>query len=124
MELGELVSMYRKRSGLTIGELASKSGVPKGTLNKIINGVTKSPSIESMKSIAKALGCTLEDFDDSPQPPNEMTSEEFELIKKYRAIDRRGRSNVDAILSLEYSRCDDQEKGDEALSISCNTKDA
>lgn len=66
MEVGELISFFRKQAGMTIDELAAKSGVPKGTLNKIIGGVTKAPTLDNMKSIAKALGKTLADFDDAP----------------------------------------------------------
>lgn len=66
MEVGELISFFRKQSGMTIDELSAKSGVPKGTLNKIIGGITKAPTLDNMKSIAKALGKTLADFDDEP----------------------------------------------------------
>ena len=66
VEVGELISFFRKQSGMTIDELSAKSGVPKGTLNKIIGGVTKAPTLDNMKSIAKALGKTLADFDDEP----------------------------------------------------------
>lgn len=66
MEVGELISLYRKQAGLTIDELAERSGVPKGTINKIIGGVTKAPTLPNMKSIARALGKTLADFDDLP----------------------------------------------------------
>ena len=45
MELGELISLYRKQKGMTIDELAEKSGVPKGTINKIIGGITKAPKL-------------------------------------------------------------------------------
>lgn len=69
MELGDLVSFYRKQAGLTIDELSERSGVPKGTLNKIIGGVTKAPTLDNMKAIAKALGKTLADFDDHPIKP-------------------------------------------------------
>lgn len=68
MEVGELISLFRKQAGMTIDELSAKSGVPKGTLNKIIGGVTKAPTLDNMKSIAKALGKTLADFDDEPIP--------------------------------------------------------
>lgn len=66
MEVGELISLYRKQAGMTIDELACKSGVPKGTLNKIIGGVTKAPTLDNMKAIARALGKALADFDDEP----------------------------------------------------------
>ena len=54
MELGDYVSLYRKEAGLTIDELASKSGIPKGTINKIIAGTTKSPTLETVQCIAAA----------------------------------------------------------------------
>ena len=55
MELGEYITKYRKEAGITIDELASRSGVPKGTINKIIAGTTKSPTLENVRSIATAL---------------------------------------------------------------------
>lgn len=42
--------------------LSELSGLPLGTLNKIIYGDTKSPTLDNMQAIAKALGCTLDDF--------------------------------------------------------------
>lgn len=62
MTTGELLSLYRQEAGLTIDELVEKSGVPKGTINKIISGDTKGPSLPTMKALAKALGKTLNDF--------------------------------------------------------------
>ena len=70
MELGEYVSKYRKEAGFSIDYLAEKSGVPKGTLNKIISGDTRSPTLETVIDIARALGKSLDDFLDSP-PINE-----------------------------------------------------
>jgi transcriptional regulator with XRE-family HTH domain len=64
MELSDLITRYRKESQLTIDELAEQSGVPKGTLTKIIGRITKAPSLETVKAIAHALGKTLADFDD------------------------------------------------------------
>lgn len=69
MEIGELIAMYRKKAGMTIDELAEKSNVPKGTLNKIIGGITKAPTLDTVKAIAKALGKNLSDFDDIEKTP-------------------------------------------------------
>lgn len=80
MEIGELISRYRKDAGMTIDELVAASGVPKGTLNKIINGNTKSPTLETVKAIASALGKKLSDFDEpaklkeAPAPPGNERS--------------------------------------------------
>ena len=99
MELGAIISEKRKQAGLTIDELAAKSGVPKGTLNKIINGYTRDPQIETVKSIARALNCTLEDFDDSPRVRT-LSQEE------YRLLDSIGQEIVQFIIKKELERAE------------------
>ena len=41
----------RKLSGMSLDDLSEKSGVPKGTLAKITSGITKSPSLDTMRSL-------------------------------------------------------------------------
>lgn len=95
----EKIAEYKKKLGITTEELSRRSGVPLGTLNKILSGATKDPKLETLKAIARVLGCSLDDFDDSeiserPEPTyedikyliarngKEMTQEEkLELIK-------------------------------------------
>jgi len=60
----EKITEYKKKLGLTTEELSEKSGVPLGTLNKILSGATKDPKLETLKSIAHVLGLSLDDFDD------------------------------------------------------------
>ena len=60
----EKIAEYKKKLGLTTEELSEKSGVPLGTLNKILSGATKDPKLETLKSIAHVLGVSLDDFDD------------------------------------------------------------
>ena len=104
MEIGELITLYRKQAGLTIDELSEKANVPKGTLNKIIGGITKAPTLETMRSIAYALGKKLADFDNEPDIPILYSPAEDQLIKKYRTLDRHGKNAVDCILDIEIDR--------------------
>lgn len=97
MELGALVSKYRKEAKLTIDELAEISGVPKGTINKIISGATKSPTVPNMKALAKAMGKTLADFDDpvseiKKAPPIE--DGDMEMLGLYHKLDNRDQGRV------------------------------
>lgn len=69
----EKISEYKKKLGLTTEELSIKSGIPLGTLNKILSGATKDPKLETLKAIARVLGLSLDDFDDmdmekAPEP--------------------------------------------------------
>lgn len=105
MELGELISFYRRQAGITIDELSEKSGVPKGTITKIIGGVTKAPTLENVKAIARALGVKLSDFDDDPEIPDMFSPTEQSHIKKYRLLDPYGKEAVDGLLDVEWRRC-------------------
>lgn len=60
----EKINEYKKKLGMTTEELSEKSGVPIGTLNKILSGATKDPKLETLKAIARVLGLSLDDFDD------------------------------------------------------------
>lgn len=87
----EKINEYKKRLGLTTEELSRLSGVPVGTLNKILSGATKDPKLETLKAIARVLGLTLNDFDDISYPStiaahfngSEFTEEEWDDIKAY-----------------------------------------
>lgn len=104
MELGELLTKYRKEAGLTIDELAEKSGVPKGTINKIIAGTTKAPTLENVRALAYAMGKTLDDFDTTKKSRTVLPAPELELLKRYRALDAHGKRMVDMVLEEETSR--------------------
>ncbi len=90
----EKIAEYKKKLGLTTEELSVRSGVPVGTLNKILSGATRDPKLETLKAIARVLGLSLNDFDDEPyqQPTtiaahhegDEFTSDEWEEIEKFK----------------------------------------
>jgi len=47
----EKIAEYKKKLGMTTEELSEKSGVPIGTLNKILCGATKDPKLETLKAL-------------------------------------------------------------------------
>lgn len=46
----------RKRQGLSVAELAQRSNLPKGTVEKVLFGIVQNPRIDTMQAIEKALG--------------------------------------------------------------------
>lgn len=62
---GERIKKIMDVKGIGNKELSEKSNIPLGTLNKIIYGDTKNPSLDKMRAIANALNCTLDDFIES-----------------------------------------------------------
>ena len=94
----EIINELRKQKGFTSEKLSKESGVPLGTLNKILNGTTKDPKLETLKALARVLECSLDDFDDTPkkeQPKTEfdtiaahldgkdLTPQKMKLLEKY-----------------------------------------
>ena len=60
MELREVLAKLKTENGLTTELLSARSGVPKGTLNKLLNGETRNPTGATLKKIADALNCPVE----------------------------------------------------------------
>ena len=85
MELGEYLSMYRKQADISIDSLAEKSGVPKGTINKIISGDTRSPTLDTVKALARTLNRSINDFMDDP-PGVEKGNTEKSAIDRLSAV--------------------------------------
>ena len=105
MELGEYVSAYRREAGITIDELASRSGVPKGTINKIIAGTTKSPTLDTVQTLARALGKSINDFLETPSKPSPCVSAEaMQVARDYDSLDRWGRQAVRELVETEKAR--------------------
>ena len=106
----EKINILKRQMGITTEELSEKSGIPTGTLNKILSGQTKDPKLETVKSIARVLGCTIDDFADDSNDSAGLSIEEIAFIKKYRELDTHGRKVIDAILNLEHERCSENKK--------------
>lgn len=129
MELGEAISFYRRKADMTIDELAEKSGVPKSTINKIIGGITKAPTLDNIKAIAKALGIRLSDLDEEPELLDSFSASEQNVIKKYRTLDEYGKEAVDGVLETEHRRCREQAAAtslldNNVLPLRCSTQSA
>lgn len=60
MTLREKLLKLKTENGLTTDALSERSGVPKGTINKLLNGETRNPTAGTLKRLAEALGCPLE----------------------------------------------------------------
>lgn len=88
----EKIAIYKKKLGMTTEELSEKSGIPVGTLNKILSGATKDPKLETLKSIARVLGLSLNDFDDEKtaiaahKDGENFTPEELKKIEEYKKL--------------------------------------
>lgn len=64
MTFGEALVVLMNRKGMTQTDLAAKSGVRKSTINELVKGRSKEPTLTKAKALADALEITLQDFID------------------------------------------------------------
>lgn len=103
----------KAKSKLRIEDICEQSNVPIGTASKIFAGITTDPKMGTMMSIAKALNVSIDYLiygDDYFNAQENFLKEEIEIIKKYRALDERGKANVLAILDQEYSHSQENDE--------------
>ena len=62
MGICDVLLKLKSENGLTTDQLSRLSGVPKGTLNKLLNGETRNPRGDTLRKIAAALNCPSDIF--------------------------------------------------------------
>ena len=105
----EIINKLRKSKGMTSEQLSSKSGVPLGTLNKILSRVTKDPKLETLKALAKVLECRLDDFDEVTAEAHDIGSitlspEEKDIIVKYRQLPDQLKEDIRDYMEMKYAK--------------------
>ena len=102
MELYEILTARRKEKGMTLTELSVLSGVPKGSVDKIMSGASKNPGITPLMAIAHALDLTLDDLDAKKEPVTvgELSENESEFIQLLGAMTPANRRLILGIAQL------------------------
>lgn len=100
----EIINKLKKEKGLTNAQVAQMAGITLSTLDKITSGINTNPKLGTLQAICSVLGCTLNDFSDTPITER-LSTDERTHIKKYRLLDPYGKEAVDGVLDVEYRRC-------------------
>ena len=91
----ENLNRLKKNSGMTIEQIASASGVPKGTLNKLFAGQTKDPQLSTVSSVVHCMGYTLDDLsDDTVSGKTALTPAQFALLAAFDELNDEGQDKV------------------------------
>ena len=99
MEWYERVKELKKKTGINTKELAELSGVPLGTLNKLLSGQTDKPKLDTLEKIAAALGTTVQYLSDG-----ETDAEAAAIAGKFARLDKKGREAVLKTADAELAR--------------------
>lgn len=90
------IKEIKKQQGLSNDSLSALSGIPKGTLAKILGSETKDPQISSIIKIAHALDVSADYlvFGESRAPGFELSASERTLIENFRSLNSEGQEKV------------------------------
>ncbi len=101
------IKKIKSEKKITNDKLSELTGIPLGTLSKIMAGISDSPKLSNMVLIANALGCSL-DFIVSGAPENTnnytLSPDEISLIENYRSLDAHGKELLLLVCEKEAER--------------------
>ena len=107
MAFNDRIKEARQKKKLTQEQLAGQIGVAKSTVTGYEKGNSE-PSIDTMMKIMSVLEIDAnylwQDEMKNLSPKDNVTSLEYEHIKKYRALDPTGQNHVDTVLKWEAER--------------------
>lgn len=89
----DYMNKRKKELNLTNAQLSELSGIPMGTLSKIMAGIIKNPKLNTLQALARVLECTIDDFyevsaenNKSPPEQKEKTATDDGLSDAQRAL--------------------------------------
>ena len=108
----ERIKQIKNEKKITNDELSRLSGIPLGTLSKLLAGLSDSVKLSNMIAICDALECSL-DYVVSGIPENTnnftLDGNEIRLIEEYRRLDNHGRELLMLIAGKERERVSSEE---------------
>lgn len=70
--VAESLTEMKNDAGLSNRKLAALSGVPEGTVNKILSGNTANPSLDSVEAMVRAMGRSMDEIFGEPETPEQI----------------------------------------------------
>ena len=104
------IKQIKGEKKITNDKLSALTGIPLGTLSKLLAGISDSPKLSNIVSIANALGCSLDYLvSGTPDNTNNFTAsaEEIRLIEYYRSTDTHGKELIRLVAEKEAERTDE-----------------
>ncbi len=107
----ERIKMLKSQRKLTNDRLSELTGIPLGTLSKLLAGISDSPKLSNIVAISRALDCSLDWLITGvPENTHNYTLEpaEITLVESYRALDDFGRDLALTVIQKESARAERQ----------------
>ena len=103
----ERIKKLKSTRKITNEKLSEMTGIPLGTLSKLLAGINDSPKLSNIVAISRALDCSLDWLITGvPENTHNYTLEptEMDLVEAYRGLDEYGRALALSVLRHEKER--------------------
>lgn len=114
-DIASNIRKFRIMKNLKQNELAKKLGVSNSSISNWENGLN-GPSLENMIDMCKEFDISFSELY-GLEPSVSLTHSEQELLSKYRMLDKRGVSTVEAVLDVQYQQSVRRETPEEQLRV-------
>ncbi len=107
----ERIKKLKSSRKITNDKLSEMTGIPLGTLAKLLAGINDSPKLSNIVAISRALDCSLDWLITGvPENTNNYTLEpaEMTLVELYRSLDDYGRDLAVTVMVKERDRAERQ----------------
>ena len=101
------IKQIKSEKKITNDQLSEMTGIPLGTLSKILAGISDSPKLSNIVAICAALECSVDYIlTGIPENTNNYTLDEREMamVESYRKLDAHSRELVAMVISKEAER--------------------
>ncbi len=115
----ERIKKLKSSRKITNDKLSEMTGIPLGTLSKLLAGISDSPKLSNIVAISRALDCSLDWLITGvPENTHNYTLEpaEMTLVETYRELDSYGQALTLAVMDMERTRAQKQ-SDEEAIKL-------
>ncbi len=121
------IKKLKNERKMTNDQLSERSGIPLGTLSKLLAGMSDSPKLSNVVAICGALGCSVEYVVSGAEENTNnytLSGTEIRMIENYRRLDGFGRAMVETVLEKEVERLESfhADAGDASLEAAIPVK--
>ncbi len=121
------IKQLKSEKKITNDVLSEKTGIPLGTLSKILAGISDSPKFVNIVSICSVLGCSV-DYIITGIPENHnnalLNDDEMRFLELYRGLDSYGADLVATVAEKEAERVASEGNRDKILSFPSSSRAA
>ena len=121
------IKQLKNERKMTNDRLSELTGIPLGTLSKILAGMSDSPKLSNIVAICSALDCSIEYIVSGARENTNnytLSAEEIRMMESFRRLDVHGKDLARTVIAMEETRVLSAASEEESLAVSVQESSA